>query len=366
MSLSVGIIGLPNVGKSTIFNALTESSKADCANYPFCTIEPNNAIVNVPDERVDKLSELVTPERKAYTTIEFIDIAGLVKGASQGEGLGNQFLAQIREVDALMHVVRCFHAPDVAHIKADLNPVEDIDIINTELVLADLQTIDNRISKLEKNVPNDKSLKPLLEIAEGFRAYLNDGHPLSAHPQLNDELARQLRRNTHFLTDKTMIHCCNIGEEDINKTPDTVKQVQKHAADNEAATVILCGAVENEIAGLPPHEQNELLQMYEMEESGLKRTIRKTYTALSLKTFFTAQKTEVKAWTFTDGCTAPQAAGLIHSDFEKGFIRAKVVAYDDFVYYGSQEAAREAGRLRTEGKNYLVQDGDVIEFLFNT
>lgn len=362
MSLNVGIIGLPNVGKSTIFNVLTKAQNAECANYPFCTIDSNKAIVPVPDQRVDKLAELVEPENAACATVTFIDIAGLVKGASGGAGLGNQFLGRIREVDALLHVVRCFNDENVAHVEAELDPVRDIQVVNTELILADLQSLEKKIASLEKNVRNDKDLKPLLEIAHDFSEWLDSGQPLATHAQVRNEAAVQLRQEVHFLTDKPVIYCANVDEDELTGDSSLVKAVESYAAENHAECVTICGQLEAELLDLAPQEQLDFLKSYGLPESGLNRIVHTAFKALRLQSFFTAQPAEVRAWTFRAGCTAPQAAGLIHTDFEKGFIRAKVVSFEDFVKYGSLTAAREAGVMRTEGKDYEVRDGDVIEF----
>lgn len=362
MSLNVGIIGLPNVGKSTIFNVLTKAQNAECANYPFCTIDSNKAIVPVPDQRVDKLAELVDPENTAYATVEFIDIAGLVKGASHGAGLGNQFLGHIREVDALLHVIRCFDDENVAHVETELDPVRDIQIVNTELILADLQSLDKKIASLEKNVRNDKALQPLLEIAHDFSKWLDSGRPLATHADAQTETAVQLRREVHFLTDKPVIYCANVDEEELTSENSLVDVVTSYAAENHAECVTIYGQFEAELLDLDPQEQQDFLKSYALAESGLNRIVHTAFKALRLQSFFTAQPAEVRAWTFRAGCTAPQAAGLIHSDFENGFIRAKVVSFEDFVKYGSLAAARKAGAMRTEGKDYEVQDGDVIEF----
>ena len=365
MSLSVGIIGLPNAGKSTVFNALAKNQNAQCASYPFCTIEPNRAVVPVRDKRVDRVAELVKPEKSAYATIDFIDIAGLVQGASNGEGLGNQFLSQIRECDALLHIVRCFEDENVAHVCGKIDPIQDMEIINTELLLSDVQVLEKSVSSISKRIRNNPDLKPVLDIANALLDHLNQGEPASAFPKRDFEKARILRHETPLLTDKPTIYCANIGEDSIGTQNPCAEQVEEYAAARNAQAETFCGSVESELAGLSDEERESFLDLYNLDDSALDETIRKVYRSLGLCSFISAKPKEVRAWTIPVGCKAPQAAGKIHSDFERGFIRANVVKFEDFDSCGSIAAAREAGLLHIEGKDYSVEDGDVIEFLFN-
>lgn len=363
MGFNCGIVGLPNVGKSTIFNALT-SAGAQAANYPFCTIDPNLGVVQVPDERLVKLAEIVHPERVLPTTMEFLDIAGLVKGASQGEGLGNQFLGHIRGVDAIAHVVRCFEDPDVVHVHGVVNPKNDIEVINTELILADLDTVDKKLARLEKAAKSgNKEAQEEQGVALTVREALNSGNP--ARTVRVDAEKEKYFKGLQLLTAKPVLYVSNVDEAGLNEENSYVKEVREIAASEGAKVVVICGDVESEIAELPADERAEYLKGMGVKESGLDRMIKAGYELLGLSTYFTAGVKEVRAWTIPRGAKAPQAAGVIHSDFEKGFIRAEVIAYDDFIRCGGEQGAKEKGLLRVEGKEYVVKDGDVLHFRFN-
>jgi ribosome-binding ATPase len=364
MALSIGIVGLPNVGKSTTFNALTKTQNATVANYPFCTIEPNRAIVPVPDARVDKLSALVKPEKTIYTTVEFVDIAGLVKGASQGEGLGNQFLANIRETSAIVHVVRCFDDENVVHVSARPSR-DDIEVINTELMLADLQQLENRLSKLERQAHHDKKLQATVEVAHALRSLLETGKPVAAYADQGDETFRAFNDEMRFLTGKKVIFAANVNEADLAEDNEYVHEVRQIAQEQGAEVVKLCAKLEEEMAGLTDDERQEFLVSLGVEESGLEQVIHKGYHALGLISYFTAGPKEVRAWTIERGWKAPQAAGVIHTDFERGFIRAEVIPYEAYIRLGGESAAKATGAMRVEGKEYVVQDGDVMHFRFN-
>lgn len=366
MALTIGIVGLPNVGKSTVFNALTKSQNAEVANYPFCTIKPNRAIVPVPDERLDKLHELVGVPDKIYATIEFVDIAGLVKGASQGEGLGNQFLGNVRDADAIIHVVRCFTDPNVVHVSETPEPRADIEIINTELILADLEQLERKIERLERQVKGDrKQYGPQLELAETLREMLERGEPIRSYEHREDETFMALNREMRFLTGKPVIFAVNVDEDDLASQTACEQAVAKIAAAEGAAVIKLCARLEEELVGLSDAEREEYLSLSGVEESGLEQLIRESYRLLNLISYFTMNDKEVRAWTIRRGWTAPRAAGVIHTDFERGFIRAEVIPYETFARHGSSAAARAAGEMAVEGKEYVVGDGDVIYFRFN-
>ncbi|MCC6465528.1 MAG: redox-regulated ATPase YchF [Planctomycetes bacterium] len=365
MGFKCGIVGLPNVGKSTIFNAITASEQAAAANYPFCTIEPNTGTVTVPDARMDKLSELVKPVRVVPATIQFVDIAGLVEGAAQGEGLGNKFLSHIRDVDAIAHIVRCFEDPDVIHVAGKVNPEHDIRVIETELALKDLETVDSRLQKAEKLARGgDKAEKARVEALLKVKAVLNEGR-WAKSAVLDPDKELPLVRELCLLTLKPVMYVANVAEGDLPGGNQYSAVVQKIAAEENALCVIISGKIEAEIALLPEAERRAFLDGLGLKNSGLEQMIQAGYRLLGLRTYFTAGVKEVRAWTIVAGDTAPVAAGKIHTDFEKGFIRAETIAFADFAACGGEQGAKEAGKLRTEGKEYIVQDGDVMHFRFN-
>jgi len=364
MSLSIGIVGLPNVGKSTLFNALTKAQNAESANYAFCTIEPNKAVVPVPDPRLDVLAGLVKPQRVQHSTVDFVDIAGLVAGASKGEGLGNKFLANIRETQAILHVVRCFDNDDVIHVANSVDPLRDIEIIETELILADVQVLDNRLARMEKMVKGDKTLAPKIEAAKALLDHMNEGNPASSFSKDMkglDEMLTELR----LITDKNIIYCANVDDEGVMEDNDYVKKVRALAEERGAEFVKISAKMEEELLGLDDAEAQEFLDSFGITESGLHQIIRTGFHSLGLISYFTAGVKEVRAWTIHKGDKAPQAAGVIHTDFERGFIRAEIIAYDKYVEFGSEAKCRAEGVLRVEGKEYVMQDGDVTHFLFN-
>ena len=364
MALQVGLVGLPNVGKSTLFNAVSQAG-AEAANFPFCTIDPNVGVVAVPDRRLDRLAEISSSAKVLPTAIEFVDIAGLVAGASQGEGLGNQFLAHIREVDAVCHVVRCFDDDDVVHVSGDVDPARDIEVIETELVLKDLDTVEKRLERAQRSAKSgDKALVAERDLVQRLHDHLDGGNPARTF-DWGDADTGPVRRELSLLTGKPVLYAANVGEDELpdgNAHVDVVREI----ADREGAeVVVICAQVEAELAELDDDERAEFLDSLGLEESGLQRLIDRAYALLGLLTYFTTGPKETRAWTVRSGSTAPKAAGVIHSDFERGFIRAEVISYDDLDTLGSEAAARDAGRLRSEGKEYVVADGDVIHFRFN-
>ncbi|PLY06738.1 MAG: redox-regulated ATPase YchF [Arcobacter sp.] len=366
MGLGVGIVGLPNVGKSTTFNALTKAQNAEAQNYPFCTIEPNKAIVPVPDKRLDELAKIVDPNKIQYSTIDFVDIAGLVRGASKGEGLGNQFLSNIREVEVILHMVRCFEDGNITHVEGDVNPLRDIEIIETELIYADITQLEKKIDRLKKQSKFDKNAAAQEVVAKALYSHLEELKPVKTFDDLENEDFISLDKELRFLSNKDVIYGANVDEDSLsdggNEFVDTLKA---HAESVNADIVILCAKIEEELVGLEEEEAKEFLTDFGVEESGLEQIIHKAFDKLGLQSYFTAGKVEVRAWTIRKGTKAPQAAAVIHNDFEKGFIKAEVIAYNDFIEFGGENKCKEAGKLKLEGKDYIVQDGDVMHFRFN-
>jgi len=365
MALSIGIVGLPNVGKSTLFNSLTKAQNAMAANYPFCTIEPNKAIVNVPDSRLTKISSIVNPKQIVNAVIEFTDIAGLVKGASKGEGLGNQFLSHIRETAAIIQVVRCFENDNIIHVENSIDPIRDINIINTELILADIQSLEKKITRIEKNARTDKKAEAVMNMAKELVEHLNNGNMAITFSKYDDDSFEELMTELRLITAKKIIYAANVDEDSLEADNDFVKRLREFAAMNNAETVKICAKIEEEMIEMADDEKMDFLKSLGADESGLDQVIKKGYSLLGLSSYFTAGPKEVKAWTIPVGSKAPKAAAVIHTDFEKGFIRAEVISYNDYIQYNGEAGARNNGKLRVEGKEYIVQDGDVMHFLFN-
>ena len=365
--MKLGIVGLPNVGKSTLFNSLTKAG-AESANYPFCTIDPNVGVVTVPDERLNVLGEMYHTKKIIPAAIEFVDIAGLVKGASKGEGLGNQFLANIREVDAIVHVVRCFENSNIVHVDGSINPLRDIETINLELIFSDLEILERRISKVSKVARNDKSAAKELGLLNKIKAHLEDGKLAKTFEEVDDEEEQAWLESYNLLTYKPVIYAANVSEDDLADDAannEGVKAVREYAKGEQSVVFVVCAEIEAEISELDDDEKKMFLEDLGLEESGLEKLIKASYKLLGLISYLTAGEPEVRAWTITEGTKAPQAAGKIHSDFERGFIRAEVVSYDDLIACGSHTAAKEKGLIRLEGKDYVVKDGDIMLFRFN-
>ena len=362
--MKLGIVGLPNVGKSTMFNSITKAG-AECANYPFCTIEPNVGVVPVPDERLDELTKMYNPQKTTHAVIEFVDIAGLVKGASKGEGLGNKFLSHIRETDAICEVVRCFNDSNVVHVDGSVDPIRDIETINLELIFADIETVNKRLEKAKKNLKADKKYQEEIDLLEKIKENLENG--ISARALEYNEEEQALVKDMFLLTTKPILYIANISEEQIEnaENDEMVLKVKQYASKEKAEVIPLCVKIEEELSGLEDEDKKEMLEALGLEESGLDKVIKKSYDLLGLMSFLTAGEPEVRAWTIKKGTKAPQAAGKIHSDIERGFIKAEVVTYDDLMKEGSMVSAREKGLVRSEGKDYIMQDGDIVLFKFN-
>ena len=364
--LGVGIVGLPNVGKSTTFNALTKAQNAQAENYPFCTIEPNKAIVPVPDKRLDELAKIVNPDKIQHSTIDFVDIAGLVRGASKGEGLGNQFLSNIREVEVILHMVRCFEDGNIVHVEGDVNPLRDIEIIETELIYADISQLEKKIERLKKQSKGSKEAAASLVIAEELYAHIGELQPVKTFENCDNEAFIALDKELRFLSNKDVIYGANVDEDTLSSgTNKYVELVKEYAQTVNADVIVLCAKIEEELVGLEDDEARAFLDDLGVAESGLEQIIQKAFDKLGLQSYFTAGKIEVRAWTIRKNTKAPQAAAVIHNDFEKGFIKAEVISYEDFVKFGGEAKCKDAGKLRLEGKDYVVQDGDVMHFRFN-
>ena len=362
--MKLGIVGLPNVGKSTMFNSITKAG-AECANYPFCTIEPNVGVVPVPDERLDALTKMYNPQKTTHAVVEFVDIAGLVKGASKGEGLGNKFLSHIRETDAIVEVVRCFEDSNVVHVDGSVDPVRDIETINLELIFADIETVNKRLDKARKNLKADKKYQEEIDLLEKIKTSLENGISARAIDYTKEE--QELVKDMFLLTTKPILYIANVSEEQIEdpENDENVKKVKEYALKENAEVIPLCVKIEEELSGLDDNDKKEMLEALGLEESGLDKVIKKSYDLLGLMSFLTAGEPEVRAWTIKKGTKAPQAAGKIHSDIERGFIKAEVVSFEDLMKEGSMVAAREKGLVRQEGKEYIMQDGDIVLFKFS-
>ena len=362
--MKIGIVGLPNVGKSTLFNSITKAG-AECANYPFCTIEPNVGVVAVPDERLDKLAQMYTPQKVTHAIVEFVDIAGLVKGASKGEGLGNKFLSHIRETDAIAEVVRCFEDTNITHVDGNIDPIRDIETINLELIFADLETIEKRLEKAKKMVKADKKYQEEVNLLEKIKIALENGN--SARSLQYTEEEKEILKDVYLLTLKPIIYVANISESQITnlENDEYVQKVEEYAKKENSEMVPLCVKIEEEISTLEDNDKKEMLEAMGLEESGLDKLIKKSYDLLGLMSFLTAGEPEVRAWTIKKGTKAPQAAGKIHTDIERGFIKAEVISYEELIKAGSMNSAKEKGLIRIEGKDYIMQDGDIVLFKFN-
>lgn len=366
MGLGIGLVGLPNVGKSTTFNALTKAQNAESANYPFCTIEPNKAVVPVPDSRLDALSKIVNPERIQHSTLDFVDIAGLVKGASKGEGLGNKFLTNIRETEVILEIVRCFQDENITHVEGSIDPIRDIEIIEQELLFADIDSLQKRIDTISRKARgNDKDAKAQLIIAEALMDHVAEGNPVSDFEGIEDDAFIAMNKDLRLLTSKEIIYGANVDEDGLAEDNDHVIALKEYATQHNREVIKLCAKVEEEMVEFDEEEKLEMLESLGVSESGLDQIIRKGFDKLGLMSYFTAGVKEVRSWNIRKETTAPKAAAVIHNDFEKGFIRAEVISYADFVEYGGEAGAKEAGKMRLEGKEYIVQDGDVMHFRFN-
>jgi GTP-binding protein YchF len=366
MGLSIGLVGLPNVGKSTTFNALTKAQNAESANYPFCTIEPNKAVVPVPDSRLEELAKIVNPEKIQYSTLDFVDIAGLVKGASRGEGLGNKFLSNIRETEVILHIVRCFEDENVVHVEGSIDPIRDVEIIEQELLFADLDAVIKRVDSLKKKARgNDKDAKAQLVVAEALLEHIENDNPVSTFPDREEDAFLAINKDLRLLTSKEIIYGANVDEDSLDEDNEFVTLLREYADERNYEVIKLCAKIEEEMVEFDEEERAEMLSDLGVEESGLDQIIHKGFNKLGLMSYFTAGVKEVRAWTIRQNTTAPKAAAVIHNDFEKGFIRAEVISYDDFIEYGGDNGAKDAGKNRLEGKEYIVQDGDVMHFRFN-
>jgi GTP-binding protein YchF len=366
MGLGIGLVGLPNVGKSTTFNALTKAQNAESANYPFCTIEPNKAVVPVPDKRLEELAKIVNPEKIQHSTLDFVDIAGLVKGASKGEGLGNKFLGNIRETEVILHIVRCFEDPNIVHTEGSIDPIRDVEIIEQELLFADIDAVLKRIEMLKKKAKgNDKDAKLQLEVAEALLTHIEEGHPVSTFDDLESDGFKAMNKDLRLLTSKEIIYGANVDEDGLEEDNEFVQKLKAYANERNYEVIKLCAKVEEDMVDFDDEERDEMLADLGVTESGLEQIIHKGFDKLGLMSYFTAGVKEVRAWTIRKNTTAPKAAAAIHNDFEKGFIRAEVISYEEFIEFGGYNGAKEAGKNRLEGKEYIVQDGDVMHFRFN-